>query len=416
MAGSQFKNNATATLSIAMTTSSLGLSVSSVAEQNRFPEIPYDPLKQKWFYATIYNESNPSVFEIVKVTQRELAVTNWASWQVVRGQEGTTAQNWPVGSKVEQRITAASLGDLRPTSVQVDHFVTVGTSTWTKPLNAKLIFFQAWGAGGGGGSGRRRAIASQGVAPASGGAGGSGGGYREAWRLADAIPSTLNITIAAGGLGAAPQTSDDVNGNGGGLPSTANNSIDGVFRIPNASGNGTAGGTQFSQTTRPSPTSGIVLYADTQMSTTLNGRGGPGNSFGALTAATAGSFGGGGGGGGGGFAINSTTGQNGEWGANGAEAAHGSGFFDTQFGTSGNPGNRTSIPENLNAMQYIGGGGGGGGSCVTFTSGQASAPGGNGGNGGWPGGGGGGGAAAQGANSGAGGNGGSGYVRITTFF
>jgi hypothetical protein len=63
------------------------------------------------------------------------------------------------------------------------------SGTWTKPSGLdddRMVFVEAWGAGAGGGSG-------------SPGGGGGGGGYLAAWFRAADLPSTVAITIGAGG-------------------------------------------------------------------------------------------------------------------------------------------------------------------------------------------------------------------------
>lgn len=300
--------------------------------------------------------------------------------------------------------------------VDIQHFTTVGSSTWTKPLGAKLVYVQVWGGGGGGGSGRRRSIANQNSANASGGSGGSGGGYTWAIIPAVHLGSTVSVEVGAGGAGAGFPITDDTNGGAGTSGGTSRFAV-----IYGNGGPGGIGGGSSTQTSQPNGASSQIVMISGANS--FEGRGGTGtSSFG--TTAQAGTYGGGGGGGGAGFSTGSTSANNGGGGGQGNRAAGITVPSSTQPGfavsnSAGGAGARLTIPTNWNTLitqiEVIGGGGGAGGSVAAFTSGAASAPGTAGGLGGWPGGGGGGGSASQGADSGPGGNGREGYVRVTTF-
>ena len=138
MAEIRFKNNATTTLFGAISETATSLVVASAADSNKFPAViadGIDPELWPFFYATIY-DSDPAIFEIVKVTTRQ---NNDATWSITRAQEGTTARLWNVGAKIEHRVTAASLDALKHPKVDVQHFVTPGSSTWLKPVGAKLV-------------------------------------------------------------------------------------------------------------------------------------------------------------------------------------------------------------------------------------------------------------------------------------
>lgn len=56
--------------------------------------------------ATIYDPADPSIFEIVKVT--EVGSNGYIG--IERGQEGTQARAWPAGTLIDARITAGMLG------------------------------------------------------------------------------------------------------------------------------------------------------------------------------------------------------------------------------------------------------------------------------------------------------------------
>ena len=84
--------------------------------------------------------------------------------------------------------------------VTVNTYSTPGTHTWTKPSGAKLIRVIAVGGGGGGGSGGALVAADAG---AGGGGGGGGASKRDVLFDATTIPSTVTVTVGAGGAGGA---------------------------------------------------------------------------------------------------------------------------------------------------------------------------------------------------------------------
>lgn len=98
-------------------------------------------------------------------------------------------------------------------SLQESVLMTAFTSsgTWTKQAGLKRILGAFFGAGGGSGSGRRGAAGTNRFG------GGGGGGGEGVWLsiAADALPSSVTVTIGAGGLGGAAVTVDDTNGNPG---------------------------------------------------------------------------------------------------------------------------------------------------------------------------------------------------------
>lgn len=109
------------------------------------------------------------------------------------------------GRNGQWSILKASLQE----SVIMTSFIVSGT--WTKPQGLKRIFGAFFGAGGGSGSGRRGAAGTNRFG------GGGGGGGEGVWLslAADALPSTVAVTIGSGGTGGAAVTVDDTNGNPG---------------------------------------------------------------------------------------------------------------------------------------------------------------------------------------------------------
>lgn len=309
--------------------------------------------------------------------------------------DGVTATN--TGGAISVAITGG--GGI--SSADIQEFTTAGTSTWTKPAGAKLVYILAFGGGGGGGSGRRRATASV-ASAAFGGGGGAAGGRVELWIPAIELGATETVTVGAGGTGGSAVTVDDTSGNAGiaGYNSTVGSRI--------FSRGGSTGATGGTTTSGPAGTSTMSVAITYNAASFFTSAGGVGSTVPGLSG-NRGGYNGGGGGGGSGFAGASTTESNANLGGKGGSA------FTTSTSATGGGGDaglgHSNGGNGSNAATYFiggdGGGGGGGGSSVAA---------GAGGNGGFPGGGGGGGGAGHGANSGAGGNGGSGYVRIVTFF
>lgn len=96
----KFSNNASAALAGAI--SSTATSISVVAGQGSlFPAIT----SPDYFYATLVSSSN--AIEIVKVTARSADVLT-----VIRAQDGTAAQAFMAGDKLELRVTAAAMSDV----------------------------------------------------------------------------------------------------------------------------------------------------------------------------------------------------------------------------------------------------------------------------------------------------------------
>jgi uncharacterized repeat protein (TIGR02059 family)/uncharacterized repeat protein (TIGR02543 family) len=216
------------------------------------------------------------------------------------------------------------------TNYIVERFTTVGASTWIAPRGVSTI--DALVIGGGGGAGSR------------GAGGGGAGGYVEANNYAVTAGSTYNVTIGAGGAGAAAST-----WNSGSAGSASSFLRSGVGLTANGGGAGNAHGSNSASGGNSGAGSGTG-------GTAYQNNGGTGRE--SSTCGTSDWCGGGGGGAGStGGAASTTAGQGG--------GAGGSGRASTITGAS---------------VTYAGGGGGGGGSSGTPSS--TPSPGGTGGSGG----------------------------------
>jgi hypothetical protein len=286
-------------------------------------------------------------------------------------------------------------------SADIQEFTSSGTSTWTKPAGAKMVYVLLYGGGGGGGSGRKRSSSGLATAAAGGGAGGAGG-RTELWIPASALGSTVTVTVGAGGTGGAANTTNDTNGIAG---SGQTNSSFGSFALARAGSSGSGGSTS----TGSGASSGGGLAETTSSSSLYTSDGGSGSTI-IGSNGSRGGYKSGGGAGGGGFTASSTTERSGGTGGLGGSLFDTSTTSTTGGGTAGNTsGAPNGGPGAAASSYFVGGSGGGGGASSGTTAG-------NGGAGGYPAGGGGGGGAGYTVNSGAGGNGGNGYVRVVTFF
>jgi hypothetical protein len=97
--GIQLKNNASGTLATAINASDTGI-VLTTGNGASFPALG----ATDYFYATL--ESTGGTFEVIKVTAR-----SGDSMTVVRAQEGSTANSFAAGSRIELRVTAQSVLD-----------------------------------------------------------------------------------------------------------------------------------------------------------------------------------------------------------------------------------------------------------------------------------------------------------------
>jgi hypothetical protein len=95
--GIQLKNNASGTLATAINASDTGI-VLTTGNGASFPTLG----ASDYFYATL--ESTGGTFEVIKVTVR-----SGDSMTVVRAQEGSTANSFAAGSRIELRVTAGAI-------------------------------------------------------------------------------------------------------------------------------------------------------------------------------------------------------------------------------------------------------------------------------------------------------------------
>jgi hypothetical protein len=122
-----FKNNAASTLSRFIYSTYKWLKISD-NHKTAFPEIVAG--SGDYFYLTLIGDD---ALEIVKVTGYSFDEFNEIVYLIDRAQEGTTAQDWPVGTRVEMRITAGALDSLVSTAVQIakDNVDAIGVASTT---------------------------------------------------------------------------------------------------------------------------------------------------------------------------------------------------------------------------------------------------------------------------------------------
>lgn len=94
------KNNAVSTITTAISASDVGLAVAA-GTGTLFPALG----ASDYFYATLVSAGG--TYEVIKVTARV-----GDTMTIVRAQEGTTAQSFASGSRIEVRVTAASITDM----------------------------------------------------------------------------------------------------------------------------------------------------------------------------------------------------------------------------------------------------------------------------------------------------------------
>lgn len=127
-----FTNNASTTLALGIGISDTTINL-YIGSGSLFP----NPVNSNYFYISMISSSTNST-EIMKCTGR-----SGDTLTVVRAQDGTSAQTWSVGDRVELRVTAASLNffangsSANPsTATQVNEFTaTQGQTTFTLSFN-----------------------------------------------------------------------------------------------------------------------------------------------------------------------------------------------------------------------------------------------------------------------------------------
>ena len=107
-------NNATSTITTAINASDVGV-VLATGDGAKFPTLAAG----EYFYITF--ESSGGTYEIAKATARA-----GDSLTIVRAQEGTTAQSFAAGSRIELRVTAQSIRDV---AAQFDSYTQAVTPT-----------------------------------------------------------------------------------------------------------------------------------------------------------------------------------------------------------------------------------------------------------------------------------------------
>ena len=119
-----FKNNAASTLTYKMTDAQ---EVMYVADASVFPVITSG--SDDVFKLTLVGENTLEIVEAFAAYNPE----GKQGFKIRRAQEGTTAQVWPVGTRVEMRITADALNSFVPTAVQIakDYVDATGVASTT---------------------------------------------------------------------------------------------------------------------------------------------------------------------------------------------------------------------------------------------------------------------------------------------
>lgn len=119
-----FKNNAASTLTYKMTDAQ---EVLYVADASVFPVITPD--SGDVFRLTLVGENTLEIVEAFEVYNPK----GRQGFKIRRAQEGTTAQAWPAGTRVEMRITADALNSFVPTAVQIakDNVDAIGVASTT---------------------------------------------------------------------------------------------------------------------------------------------------------------------------------------------------------------------------------------------------------------------------------------------
>lgn len=215
----QYTNNASTTLSSAITAGATTLTVST-GTGALFPVLSGGNV----FRGTLVDAATQTLREIIQVT-----ATAGDTFTITRGQEGTTARAYNAGDIFYLDITAAQAADFFSKTYDaypnqpgrlINTQVITSTGTYTPtPGTTSILFWLVGGGGAGGGA------ASVDISHVSGGAGGSGGSV--VIHRATSGFSGVAITIGAAGTGSVGAAG----GNGGNsvfLGCTANGGLGGV--------------------------------------------------------------------------------------------------------------------------------------------------------------------------------------------
>lgn len=298
----------------------------------------------------------------------------------------------------------------RAAGTDVQEFATPGSSNWINPSPTirKPVRVRGVAPAQGGGSGRKGTSAA-----ASGGGAGAPGPKFEAWFNSDELPSTVNVTVGAGGTGGPARTTNatsGANGSAGGnhfFGATSTTFYVGVIGAATANGGTTTSGPAGQSRSGYPVTNTTGQWANNSAGAGALTNGGTATNTGTLNTTS--------GGGGGAGATTATNRNGGNAGSQLVPTAGAASVIPAAvIGGLGGVGSTATPPTagNSPADPWNGGLGGGGGGFVggTNTS-QAGA------NGGYPGGSGGGGSGGLDSvvDSGAGGNGGDGWMEVTTY-
>ena len=120
-----FKNNAASTLTYKMTDAQ---EVLYVADASVFPVIASD--SGDTFKLTLVGDDTLEIVEAFEVYNPE----NRQGFKIRRAQEGTTAQAWPVGTRVEMRITAGALQSFFSTIATTEELGVSKLSTYQQAI------------------------------------------------------------------------------------------------------------------------------------------------------------------------------------------------------------------------------------------------------------------------------------------
>lgn len=120
-----FANNVNTTLAVAATSSSSTLTLASTSH------LPSSIPSGSYLALTLNDAATRSVFEIVYATS-----VSGATVTVLRGQEGTTANNWQVGDYIYASNTAGILSSFAPVEGSASNPFAVASASSSAPQNA----------------------------------------------------------------------------------------------------------------------------------------------------------------------------------------------------------------------------------------------------------------------------------------